>query len=131
GDERHRALRRRGAGLRRPGHRRARPARRDAVGQRAGRGGRSAPRRPRPRRRRLNDRHGYRHPMRGASAAREDALVRGLLTGIAAYRWLAWGWMAIVLLLSRDELQEPEARPLLAVVLVGAALAVTAVTSVL
>ena len=30
-------------------------------------------------------------------AGREDALVRGLLTGIAAFRWLAWAWMAIVL----------------------------------
>ena len=24
---------------------------------------------------------------------REDSLVRGLLTGIAAFRWLAWAWM--------------------------------------
>jgi hypothetical protein len=24
---------------------------------------------------------------------REDALVRGLLTGIAAFRWLAWSWI--------------------------------------
>jgi signal transduction histidine kinase len=58
--------------------------------------------------------------------AREDALVRGLLTGIAAFRWLAWSWMAIVLLVSRDELDEPGGRPWLAVLLVGAALVVTA-----
>jgi len=24
---------------------------------------------------------------------REDALVRGLLTGIVAFRWLAWSWI--------------------------------------
>ena len=62
-------------------------------------------------------------------AAREDALVRGLLTGIAAFRWLAWGWMAFVLLVSRDELEG--GRPWLAYGLVGAALVVTAVTGVL
>ena len=60
---------------------------------------------------------------------REDALVRGLLTGIAAFRWLAWAWMAFVLLVSRDELDG--GRPWLAVGLVGAALVVTAVDGVL
>ena len=60
---------------------------------------------------------------------REDALVRGLLTGIAAFRWLAWAWMAIVLVVSRDELEG--GRPWLAVALVGAALVVTAVDGVL
>ena len=44
---------------------------------------------------------GWQRPARLPSAsmavAREDALVRGLLTGIAAFRWLAWAWMAIVL----------------------------------
>ena len=65
-------------------------------------------------------------PMR---AAREDALVRGLLTGIAAFRWLAWAWMAIVLVVSRDELEG--GRPWLAVLLVGAALVVTAVDGLL
>ena len=64
-------------------------------------------------------------------AAREDALVRGLLTGIAAFRWLAWSWMAIVLLVSRDQLDEPGGRPWLAVVLVGAALVVTAAATLL
>ena len=39
------------------------------------------------------------------AAAREDALVQGLLTGIAAFRWLAWAWMAIVLVVSRHELE--------------------------
>jgi signal transduction histidine kinase len=63
------------------------------------------------------------------AAAREDALVRGLLTGIAAFRWLAWAWMAIVLVVSRRELED--GRPWLAVVLVGAALVVTAITGLL
>jgi signal transduction histidine kinase len=63
------------------------------------------------------------------TAAREDALVRGLLTGIAAFRWLAWAWMAIVLVVSREDLEG--GRPLLAVVLVAAALAVTVVTGFL
>ena len=49
---------------------------------------------------------------------REDALVRGLLTGIAAFRWLAWAWMAIVLVVGRDELEG--GRPWLAVALVAA-----------
>jgi len=60
---------------------------------------------------------------------REDALVRGLLTGIAAFRWLAWAWMAFVLVVSREDLEG--GRPWLAVGLVGAALAVTAVDGVL
>ncbi|MET0901874.1 MAG: ATP-binding protein [Acidimicrobiales bacterium] len=60
------------------------------------------------------------------AAEREDALVRGLLTGIAAFRWLAWAWMAIVLLVSREELEG--GRPWLAVLLVAAALVITAVT---
>lgn len=59
-------------------------------------------------------------------AGREDALVRGLLTGIAAFRWLAWSWMAIVALVSRRELEAEGGRPWLAVLLIGAALAVTA-----
>ena len=65
-------------------------------------------------------------PCSSMAAEREDALVRGLLTGIAAFRWLAWGWMAIVLVVSRDELEG--GRPWLAVLLVGAALVITAVT---
>jgi signal transduction histidine kinase len=62
---------------------------------------------------------------------REDALVRGLLTGIAVFRWLAWAWAVVVLILSRSELSEPEARPALALVLVGAALLVTVVDTAL
>lgn len=64
-------------------------------------------------------------------AAREDALVRGLLTGIAAFRWLAWAWMAVVLVVSRQDLEVEGARPWLAVVLAGAALVTTAVTGLL
>ena len=51
----------------------------------------------------------------------EDALVRGLLTGLAGFRWVAWAWLATVLLLTREELDVP----LLAVGLAAAALAVT------
>jgi signal transduction histidine kinase len=57
---------------------------------------------------------------------REDSLVRGLLTGIAAFRWLAWAWLAILLVVSRDDLTARGSRPWIAVVLAGAALAVTA-----
>jgi signal transduction histidine kinase len=63
------------------------------------------------------------------AAEREDALVRGLLTGIAAFRWLAWAWMAFVLLVSRDDLEG--GRPWLAVALVAAALVVTGAAGVL
>ena len=63
-------------------------------------------------------------------AAREDALVRGLLTGIAAFRWLAWSWMAIVVVVSRRDLDDPGGRPWLAVLLIGAALAVTTAATV-
>lgn len=60
---------------------------------------------------------------------REDSLVRGLLTGIAAFRWLAWAWAAIVLVVSRDELEG--GRPWLALLLLAGALVVTAMASVL
>ena len=52
---------------------------------------------------------------------------RSVLQGVAAFRWGAWLWMATVLLVSRGDL----ARPWLAVALVGAALAVTAVDTAL
>jgi signal transduction histidine kinase len=61
----------------------------------------------------------------------EDALVRGLLTGIAVFRWLAWAWMVVVLALNRSELSQPAARPSVAVALAGAALVVTAATTAL
>lgn len=47
---------------------------------------------------------------------------RSVLLGLAVFRWVAWGWMAVVLAVARAEL----ARPALAVALAGAALAVTA-----
>ncbi len=56
---------------------------------------------------------------------REDALVRGLLTGIAVFRWLAWVWAAVLLVINRSDLREAQARPWLALGLVGAALLVT------
>jgi signal transduction histidine kinase len=46
---------------------------------------------------------------------------QGFLAGLAAFRWVAWAWMAIVLMVSRTQL----ARPALAYVLAAAALAVT------
>jgi signal transduction histidine kinase len=61
----------------------------------------------------------------------EDALVRGLLTGIVVFRWLAWVWMAVLLVVNRGELSEPRARPALALALVGAALLVTVVDTAL
>lgn len=56
-----------------------------------------------------------------------SSLTRGMLTGVAAYRWLAWGWMATVVVVDRGELE----RPKVAVVLVGAALAFTAAATAL
>jgi hypothetical protein len=47
----------------------------------------------------------------GVRTEREDALVHGLLSGVTVFRWLAWGWLVVVLALSRPELDEPEARP--------------------
>jgi hypothetical protein len=47
---------------------------------------------------------------------------RAVLQALAAFRWVAWAWMAVVLLLSRDDLDHP----VVAVVLVAAALALTA-----
>lgn len=56
-----------------------------------------------------------------------SSLTRGMLTGLAAYRWVAWAWMATVLLVNRGALE----RPWLAVALTGAALAFTAAATVL
>jgi signal transduction histidine kinase len=47
---------------------------------------------------------------------------RAVLQALAAFRWVAWGWMAVVLLLSRENLDHP----VVAVGLVAAALALTA-----
>ena len=44
-----------------------------------------------------------------------------MLQGLAVFRWGAWVWMVAVLAVSRHDVR----RPWLAVVLVGAALAVT------
>jgi signal transduction histidine kinase len=62
---------------------------------------------------------------------REDALVRGLLTGVAVFRWLAWAWAVVLLVVNRSELREDAARPALALALVGAALLVTVVDTAL
>lgn len=61
----------------------------------------------------------------------EDSLVRGLLIGIATYRWLAWGWMVVIVIVSRSELDRPGARAWLAYTLAVAALAVTVATTLL
>jgi signal transduction histidine kinase len=50
-----------------------------------------------------------------------------MLTGVTAYRWAAWAWMAIVVVVDRDELE----RPGIALVLVAAALAVTVADTLL
>src|SRR2546423_143200 len=47
---------------------------------------------------------------------------RAVLQALAAFRWVAWAWMAVVLLLSRDDLDHP----VVALALVAAALALTA-----
>ena len=52
---------------------------------------------------------------------------RGILQGLAAFRWAAWTWTATVLLVARDDLT----RPWLAVLLVGLAFAVTAALTVI
>lgn len=64
-------------------------------------------------------------------AEREDSLVRGLLSGVALFRWLAWAWMVTVLVVSRPELSDDRARPWVAYLLATAALAVTATATVL
>src|SRR4051812_48680698 len=51
---------------------------------------------------------------------------RGMLRGIAAFRWGAWGWMAAVLIVQRGDLR----RPWLAWSLLAAAFAITAVSTV-
>jgi len=61
----------------------------------------------------------------GAVGDEEDALVRGLLAGLAGFRWVAWAWLATLLLLTRKQLDAP----VLAVGLAGAALAVTVVAT--
>ncbi len=52
---------------------------------------------------------------------------RSVLQGLAAFRWGAWVWMGTVLLVSREQLEWP----VVAMALVGLALAVTVVDTVL
>ncbi len=56
----------------------------------------------------------------------DPALDRGLQSGLLAFRWIAGGWMVAILLVDREAL----GRPVLAVGLVGAAMAVTVAYSV-
>lgn len=59
----------------------------------------------------------------------EVALERGLLTGIAAFRWVTWVWMAVVL--AFDARSSSLERPWAAAAAVGVTLVWTLVTSVL
>ena len=52
---------------------------------------------------------------------------RSILQGLAAFRWGAWLWMAAVLLVTREDLE----RPWLAVALVGTALGITVIDTLL
>ena len=61
--------------------------------------------------------------------AEEVALERGLLTGIAAFRWVTWIWMAVVLIF--DARSSSLERPWAAAAAVGVTLAWTLVASVL
>jgi signal transduction histidine kinase len=60
----------------------------------------------------------------------EVALEHGLLTGIAAFRWAAWGWAAVVLAVNVNQHPPPDHAPAGTAVL-AAALAWTTVASVL
>lgn len=60
-------------------------------------------------------------PGPSSTGARVRQLELGALRGLTTFRWLAWSWMATVLVLARRSLE----RPVAAVLLVVAALAVT------
>lgn len=64
-------------------------------------------------------------------APREDSLVQGLVSGVAVFRWLAWAWLAAMVVISRQELTDPRARAWIAYGLAGAALVTTAGITVL
>jgi signal transduction histidine kinase len=64
-------------------------------------------------------------------AEREDSLVQGLVSGVAVFRWLAWTWLAAMVVLSRQELTDPRAHAWIAYGLAGAALVVTGGVTVL
>jgi signal transduction histidine kinase len=54
-------------------------------------------------------------------------LERSVVAGIGAFRWAAWAWLAITLVVTRDDLDMPE----LAAALAAAALALTAALTIL
>jgi signal transduction histidine kinase len=56
---------------------------------------------------------------------------RGLLTGLAVFRWVTWVWAAVVVVISRDQLDAPGNRPAAALALVGLAFAFTVAATVL
>lgn len=56
----------------------------------------------------------------------------GLLTGLAAFRWITWVWLAVVVVVSRDQLDDADGnRPAIAVGLVALAFTFTVVATVL
>lgn len=59
----------------------------------------------------------------------ELALLRGLLSALAAFRWAAWAWMAVIAAI--DLRNGPVAHPAVMVALVAVALVVTTVDTVL
>lgn len=69
-------------------------------------------------------------PYLTAKPREEIALERGLLTGIAAFRWASWVWMAVVVAYDTTR-QDPIARPGTAIAFVVAAFVWTGVASVL
>lgn len=63
------------------------------------------------------------------SEDREAALVQGLLSGIAVFRWLAWGWLVAVLVVSNQELDR--GRPWVAYGLAALALGASVATTLM
>jgi signal transduction histidine kinase len=61
---------------------------------------------------------------------REDSLVRGLVGGVATFRWLAWAWMVLILVFG-DQFQSHKTRPWVAYAFAGLALVVTTAGTVL
>lgn len=72
------------------------------------------------------------YPFLTGKPREEIELERGLITAIAAFRWLCWVWMALVLAIDIfNDAQQRVAMPGLGIALVAAALAWTGVASVL
>jgi signal transduction histidine kinase len=70
-------------------------------------------------------------PLAGFATTADGELSAQLLTGIAAFRWLAWAWMVVILVLGRPELDQDKARPWVAYTLALLALATSATITML